>query len=132
MQKTVDVALIQMSCEEDLAKNFEKAVERMTEAANRGAKIVCTHELFKSRYFCQTIDNDYFDLSEEINKDNATIKTLSELASHLEIVIIASLFEKRSPGIYHNTAVVLDADGSYLGKYRKLHLKKQIMFMVLL
>ena len=122
MQKTVDVALIQMSCGEDQAKNFDKAVARMTEAANNGAKIVCTHELFKSRYFCQTIDNSHFDFAEEINEGNTTIKKLSDLASRLEIVIIASLFEKRAPGIYHNTAVVMDADGSYLGKYRKMHI----------
>jgi N-carbamoylputrescine amidase len=122
MKKTVDVALIQMSCGEDQAKNFERAVERITEAANSGAKIVCTHELFKSRYFCQTIDNNHFDFAEEINENNATIKTLSKLASRLKIVIIASLFEKRAPGLYHNTAVVLDADGSFLGKYRKMHI----------
>ncbi len=123
MQKTVEVALIQTSCEDDdQEKNFRNTIKRIEEAAKNGAKIVCTHELFKSRYFCQTIDNDNFDLAEEINADNATIKTLSALASRLEIVIVASLFEKRVAGLYHNTTVVLDADGSYLGKYRKMHI----------
>ncbi len=122
MRKEIDIALIQMSCGEDQTKNFEKAVDCITEAANRGAKIVCTPELFKSRYFCQTVDIKKFDLAEEINEDNPTIRELSELASQLEIVIIAGLFEKRAPGLYHNTAVVLDAEGSFLGKYRKMHI----------
>lgn len=128
MPKSVDIALIQMSCGEDTVKNFEKTVDRMTEAAKRGAKIVCTSELFKSRYFCQTIDINHFKLAEKIDGDNATIKELSGLASRLEIVIIASLFEKRAPGIYHNTSVVLDADGTYLGKYRKMHIPEDPSF----
>ena len=129
MQKTIEIALIQMSCEDDnLEKNFERVAQRITEAANRGADIVCTQELFKSRYFCQTIDNSHFEFAEEINEDSATIKELSELASQLKIVIIASLFEKRAPGLYHNTAVVLDADGGFLGKYRKMHIPEDPFF----
>jgi N-carbamoylputrescine amidase len=122
MREKVDIALIQMSCGENQTENFEKAIDNITQAANRGANIICTPELFKSRYFCQTADTKKLDLAEEINEDSPTIKELSKLASQLEIVIIASLFEKRAPGLYHNTAVVLDADGKFLGKYRKMHI----------
>jgi len=122
MLEKIDIALIQMSCSEDQTENVKKALDRITEAAKCGAKIVCTPELFKSRYFCQTADTRNFDLAEEITNGNPTVQELSDLASELEIVIVASLFEKRAPGLYHNTAVVLDADGSFLGKYRKMHI----------
>lgn len=91
----------------------------MEDAASRGAKIVCTQELFLSEYFCQTEDHDNFRLAEPI--PGAATEQLARLARDRQIVIIASLFEKRAAGIYHNTAVVIDADGSLLGRYRKMH-----------
>lgn len=122
MKRTVNLGLIQMSCGEDIGDNFDKTVALIKGAAGQGAQIVCTQELFKSRYFCQSEDWQNFDLAEEINESSPTVQRLSELAAELEIVLIASLFEKRATGIYHNTAVVFDADGSYLGKYRKMHI----------
>jgi N-carbamoylputrescine amidase len=122
MKRTVTLGLIQMTCSENIAENFDKTIDLIKDAASQGAQIVCTQELFKSRYFCQSEDWHHFDLAEEINENNITIQELSKLATELEIVLIASLFEKRGTGIYHNTAVVIDADGRYLGKYRKMHI----------
>ena len=122
MDRTVKLGLIQMSCQEDIKANFDKTVDLIGEAAKKGAQIICTQELFKSLYFCQQEDSSNFELAEEINEKSKTIQELSELASKLDIVLIASLFEKRGTGIYHNTAVVFDADGKLLGKYRKMHI----------
>jgi N-carbamoylputrescine amidase len=118
----VNVGLIQMKCSDDLEENFEKTLEKIKDLAKSGANIICTQELYKSKYFCQVEDWSYFKLAEEINENSKTIKTLQTMAKDLKVVIIASLFEKRTEGIYHNTAVVIDADGSYLGKYRKMHI----------
>ena len=122
MERLVNLGLIQMSCQEDIEANFDKTILKIKEAAGKGAQIVCTQELFKSPYFCQVENPDYFDLAEIINEDSKTIQILGDLASELKIVLIASLFEKRAPGICHNTTVVFDADGSFLGKYRKMHI----------
>ena len=122
MKRNVNLGLIQMSCSQDLEANFVKAVDLVKDAAQQGAQIICTQELFQSLYFCQSEDWRHFDLAEEINQSSPTVQRLSRLASDLEIVLIASLFEKRATGIYHNTAIVLDADGRYLGKYRKMHI----------
>ena len=122
MKRTVKVGLIQMTCSEDIDDNFEKAVNFIREAAGHGAQIICTQELFKSSYFCQTVDWQAIDLAEKIDGSSPTVTSLSELAAELNIVLIAGLFEERATGIYHNTAVVFDADGSYLGKYRKMHI----------
>jgi len=122
MKKSVSLGLIQMKCSEDIGENFSKAVGLIKNAANQGAQIICTQELFKSRYFCQTEDWRHFDLAEEINESNPTVQNLSELAADLEIVLIASLFEERAVGLYHNTTAVFDVDGRYLGKYRKMHI----------
>ncbi len=111
-----------MSCSDDTEENLNKTVNLIKEASSKGANIVCTQELFKTPYFCQTEDWDNFKLAEEINKNSETIKILSSVAYENNVVIIASLFEKRADGIYHNTAVVIDADGKYLGKYRKMHI----------
>jgi N-carbamoylputrescine amidase len=111
-----------MSCSDDVDENLEKAIGYIYEAAQRGAKIVCTQELFTSRYFCQTIDLDVFRLAEGVDERNPTLQRLAEQARALEVVIIAGLFEKRAPGLYHNTAAVIDADGRLLGKYRKMHI----------
>jgi N-carbamoylputrescine amidase len=116
----INVGLIQMACATDPKENLEKAISRVREAADRGAHIVCLPELFKSLYFCQREEHVNFGLAEEV--PGPTTERLGELASELEIVLIASLFERRAPGIYHNTAAIIDADGSYLGKYRKMHI----------
>jgi N-carbamoylputrescine amidase len=122
MKRPVTLGLIQMKSSENLEDNFNKAVDLIREAAQEGAQIICTQELFKSSYFCQSEDWNNFDLAEEINENSPTIQQLSGLAAELDIVLMASLFEKRALGIYHNTSVVFDADGSYLGKYRKMHI----------
>jgi N-carbamoylputrescine amidase len=116
----VRVGLVQMSCSADKEGNFLKAVERIKEAAAGGAQIVCLQELFTSLYFCDVEDYDNFQLAEPI--PGPSTELLSQLAAQLKVVIIASLFEKRAQGLYHNTTAVLDADGSYLGKYRKMHI----------
>jgi N-carbamoylputrescine amidase len=122
MSNITNLGLIQMACTDDVQANFEKTLHSIEEAASKGAQIICTQELFKSLYFCQSEDSSKFDLAEEITQDSPTVQTLSKLAKDLQIVLIASLFEKRALGIYHNTAIILDADGSFLGKYRKNHI----------
>jgi N-carbamoylputrescine amidase len=116
----VKVGLVQMSCTKDKEENFKKAIVKIKEAAARGAQIVCLQELFTSLYFCDVEDYENFKLAENI--PGASTDILSKLAAENNIVIIASLFEKRAQGIYHNTTVVIDADGKYLGKYRKMHI----------
>ena len=114
------IALIQMRCGPVPEKNFVRAVEFIRDAAKQGAQIVCLPELFRSQYFCQTEEHKYFELAEEV-PGRSTID-LEKLASELGVVVIASLFEKRSAGIYHNTAAIIDTDGKLLGKYRKMHI----------
>lgn len=116
----IKVGLVQMSCGNDSAANLAKAIERIEAAAKKGAQVVCLQELFRSRYFCQSEDHRNFKLSETI--PGPSTAALAELARKKKIVIVASLFERRAAGIYHNTAVVLDADGSIAGKYRKMHI----------
>ena len=113
----IKVGLVQMSCVADKQENFDKAITKIKEAALRGAQIVCLQELFMSLYFCDTEDYNNFKLAEIIPGPSTDI--LSILAKELQIVIIASLFEKRAQGLYHNTSAVIDVDGTYLGKYRK-------------
>jgi len=114
------IALLQMRGSEDPADNLARAVEQIERAAGLGARVVCTQELFCSRYFCQSEDARHFDLAEPI--PGPTVEQLAKLCRGLEIVLIASLFERRAEGVYHNTAVVIDADGSLLGRYRKMHI----------
>ena len=116
----VKVGLIQMSCTADVAANKQKAVEKIKEAAKGGANIICLQELYTSLYFCDVEAYENFKLAEPI--PGKTTDELSALAKSLGVVIIASLFEKRAEGLYHNTTAVLDADGTYLGKYRKMHI----------
>ena len=118
--RTVTLGLPQMACGEDPAANLAKAIDRVRDAAARGANIVCLQELFMGPYFCQSEDHRFFQLAESI--PGPTTATFSALARELNVVIIASLFEKRAEGLYHNTAAILDADGTYLGKYRKMHI----------
>jgi N-carbamoylputrescine amidase len=117
---TFTVGLIQMSCSPDPGANFAKAEARIREAAGRGAQIICLQELFRSQYFCREENPELFALSEPV--PGPSTEALSKLARSLNVVIVASLFERRGAGLYHNTAVVLDADGSLLGKYRKMHI----------
>jgi N-carbamoylputrescine amidase len=119
---TIRIGLIQTTCGEDIQANFDKAIENIRQAADKGANIICLQELFKSEYFCQVADPQLFELAEEVNENSASVKTLRDIAEELGIVLIAGLFEKRAPGVYHNCAIVIDADGSYLGKYRKMHI----------
>jgi len=109
-----------MACTSKPAENFDKAILKIREAASKGAQIICLQELFLSLYFCDVEDYENFKLAEAI--PGPSTDTLSALAKELGVVIIASLFEKRTQGIYHNTTAVLDADGTYLGKYRKMHI----------
>lgn len=120
--KQVPIGLIQMACGDDVDENMARTVRYAERAADQGARIICTQELFNSRYFCQSIDLDAFQLAEALNEGNPTLQAMADLARRREVVIIISLFEKRAPGLYHNTAVVIDADGRVLGKYRKMHI----------
>ena len=118
--RTVQVGLIQRSDQGAPGPNLDQTCEKIEEAASRGAQIICLQELFQSSYFCQTEDPAHFDLAQTI--PGPATDTLAELAARLEVVLIIPLFEKRSPGLYHNTAVVVDADGTLLGRYRKMHI----------
>jgi N-carbamoylputrescine amidase len=116
----VKVGLVQMSCTANKADNLAKAIAKIYETAESGAQIICLQELFTSLYFCDVEDHDNFALAEAI--PGPSTDALSKVAAELGVVIIASLFEKRAQGVYHNTTAVLDADGTYLGKYRKMHI----------
>jgi N-carbamoylputrescine amidase len=114
------LGLIQMRCSQDAAANLEHAVSMIRQAAKAGADILCLPELFRSQYFCQRVDPSLFDLAEPI--PGPTTKNLGRLAKELGKVIVASIFERRAAGIHHNTAAILDADGSLRGIYRKMHI----------
>ena len=116
----VKVGLVQMSCDIKPEANLKKAIARIGDAAKQGAQIVCLQELFRSQYFCQTEDIALFKLAETI--PGPTTDALSKVAGQKKLVILASLFEKRAAGVYHNTTVVIDADGKIAGKYRKMHI----------
>ena len=118
--RPVTLGLIQMRMTADPAENSARAVARVREAAAKGANLICLPELFRSQYFCQTEDHRFFGLAEPIPGPGT--EALGALAAELEVVLIASLFEKRAEGLYHNTSAILDADGRYLGKYRKMHI----------
>jgi len=121
-----NVGLVQMRMSADPEANFAAAVERIRAAAHLGANVVCLPELFRTQYFCQREELALFDLSEEI--PGPTTARLAEVARELQVSIIASLFEKPAPGLYHNTAVTLDADGSIVGVYRKMHIPDDPLF----
>jgi N-carbamoylputrescine amidase len=114
------IGLIQMSCSPDPDANLEKAAERVREAARQGAKIVCLPELFRAQYFCQREDPELFDLAEPI--PGPSTARLSSVAREEGVVVVASLFERRAAGLYHNTAAILGSDGSLAGIYRKMHI----------
>jgi N-carbamoylputrescine amidase len=117
---TVKLGLLQTTCSSDPAANLEKTLAFATRAAREGAQIICTQELFRSQYFCQTEDHENFKLAEPI--PGPTTHAFQKFAKQHSTVVIASLFEKRASGLYHNTAAVIDADGSLLGIYRKMHI----------
>jgi N-carbamoylputrescine amidase len=116
----VTIGLIQTSCSSDPAANLKKTLAAAQRAAKQGAQIICTQELFRSQYFCQTEDHENFKLAEPV--PGPTTKAFQKLAKKNRVVVIASLFEKRASGVYHNTAAIIDADGSLLGLYRKMHI----------
>ena len=117
---SVTLGLLQHATGEDPAANLARALALATRAAKQGARIICTQELFRSQYFCQSEDHGNFALAESI--PGPSTRAFQELARKRKVVVIASLFEKRAPGLYHNTAVVIDADGTLLGRYRKMHI----------
>ena len=117
---TVHIALTQMSCVEDVKINRANQAKLVEQAAKQGAKIICTQEMFASQYFCQVEDHRFFKLAETIPGPSTDL--FCKIAKKYRCVIIASLFEKRAAGLYHNTAAVIDADGSILGIYRKMHI----------
>ncbi|MGB8368311.1 MAG: carbon-nitrogen hydrolase [Limisphaerales bacterium] len=118
--QTVKLGLIQTACSPDPDANLKKAIALAGRAARRGAQIICTQELFRSQYFCQSEDHGNFKLAEPI--PGPTTDAFCKLARKHKVVVIASLFERRAAGVYHNTAAIIDADGSLLGRYRKMHI----------
>ena len=116
----VQVGLVQGACSADPAENLGRTLAAVERAAGQGAQIICTQELFRSQYFCQTEDHKHFQLAEPI--PGPSTEAFQALARRMQVVVVASLFEKRAAGLYHNTAVVIDADGSLLGSYRKMHI----------
>lgn len=117
---TFTVGLVQMHCDPEPEANLSRALSAIRKAANSGAQIICLQELFRSPYFCQREDPALFDLAETI--PGPTTEAIGKVARETDTVVIASLFERRAPGLYHNTAAVLDADGSLKGIYRKMHI----------
>jgi len=120
MKEKTQIALVQMRCGPEPDTNLAHALELSGVAAKNGAQIVCLPELFRSQYFCQSENHDNFSLAETI--PGPSTAALTKLAREKSIVIVASLFEKRAAGVFHNTAVMIDADGNILGKYRKMHI----------
>lgn len=116
----VKVGMVQMTCTNSKEQNLQKAIEQVRVAAAKGAQIVCLQELFTSLYFCDVEAYENFELAEPI--PGPSTNALEKVAAELGVVIIASLFEKRTEGLYHNTTAIIDADGKYLGKYRKMHI----------
>jgi N-carbamoylputrescine amidase len=114
------VGLVQMRCEADPARNLARAMEGIADAARQGAQVVCLPELFRTPYFCQSEDHACFDLAEPI--PGPTTERLAAVAKDAAVVIVASLFERRAPGLFHNTAIVIDSDGTLVGRYRKMHI----------
>ncbi len=122
----VTLGLLQHACTANPAENRKKTLALAEKAAKQGAQIICTQELFASQYFCQSENHDHFGLAETI--PGPSTKAFQALAKKHKVVIIASLFEKRASGLYHNTAVIIDADGSMLGIYRKMHIPDDPLF----
>jgi N-carbamoylputrescine amidase len=126
MKTIVNIGLLQSPCSEAPSANLEHALALAAKAADSGAQILCTQELFRSQYFCQSEEHRYFDLAEPI--PGPSTQAFQDLARQKGVVVIASLFERRAPGLYHNTAAIIDADGSLLGIYRKMHIPDDPLF----
>ncbi|MDR0352869.1 MAG: carbon-nitrogen hydrolase [Opitutaceae bacterium] len=122
----VTLALLQHACAADPAANLKKTLALAGQAARKGANIICTQELFRTRYFCQSENHDHFALAEPI--PGPSTRAFQKIARRHGVVIIASLFEKRASGLYHNTAAIIDADGALLGVYRKMHIPDDPLF----
>jgi N-carbamoylputrescine amidase len=124
--KTVTLGLLQHACVADPKVNLKKSLSLVAQAAKQGAQIICTQEMVTSQYFCQSEEHRFFDLAEAI--PGPSTAAYQKLAKKHGVVIIASLFERRASGLYHNTAVIIDADGSFLGVYRKMHIPDDPLF----
>src|SRR5580704_688397 len=124
--QVVKLGLLQTACTPNPAANLRRTLALAERAAKEGAKIICTQELFRSRYFCQSENHDYFKLAESI--PGPSTDAFQKLARRHRAVIIASLFEKRAAGVYHNTAAIIDANGELLGIYRKMHIPDDPLF----
>ena len=122
----VSVAAIQMRCSIDIDDNLDRALQAIADAAKNGAKLICLQELFSSRYFCQSEDHDQFQLAESI--PGRTTEALAKAAVQHQVVIVGGLFERRSAGLFHNSAVVFETDGSLAGTYRKMHIPDDPFF----
>ena len=120
MANKFTVGLVQMRCTTNAEENLSRAIDKIREASARGAQIISLHELFRSEYFCRKEDPDLFNLAEPV--PGPATEALAKIAKEKKVVLVVSLFERRAAGIYHNTCAVLDADGSFLGKYRKMHI----------
>ena len=124
--RVVQVGITQMACTPDAAENLSRQVRLLDRAAAQGAQILCTQELFRSQYFCQVEDHRFFKLAETI--PGPSTDAFAKLAKKHKAVVVASLFERRAAGLYHNTAVVIEADGSIKGIYRKMHIPDDPLF----
>ena len=124
--QVVKLGLIQTGCSASPDANLKKTIALIERVAKNGAQIICTQELFRSQYFCQSEDHKNFELAEKI--PGSSTDAFRKLAKKHKVVIIASLFEKRAAGVYHNTAAIIDADGSLLGIYRKMHIPDDPLF----
>ena len=118
--RTVQIGLLQKSCSEDPSVNLEQAIQSIRDIAKDGAQVICLQEVFNTQYPCQSEDHANFELAEPI--PGPTTTAISKIAKELGVVVVVPLFERRAPGLYHNTAVVIDADGSIAGMYRKMHI----------
>lgn len=125
-KKVTTVAAIQLPCSHDIEANIELTIERIRQAAADGARLICLQELFSSRYFCQSEDHEQFELAESI--PGPTSERLCEVAKELKVVIVAGLFERRTAGLFHNSAIVIEVDGSISGMYRKMHIPDDPFF----
>jgi N-carbamoylputrescine amidase len=120
MAEKFTVGIVQMKCTTNKEENLTRATEKIREATKRGAQVISLHELFAGEYFCRTENAELFDLAEPV--PGPTTERLARVAKELKVALVVSVFERRAAGVYHNTCAVLDADGSYLGKYRKMHI----------
>lgn len=121
------IALIQETCSSDRTANLKRTIDKIVEAKKKGAQIVCLQELFNAPYFCTTEDHSFFDIAETI--PGPTTDALQKVAREQSVVLVVPIFEKRGPGVYHNSAAIIDADGSLLGVYRKMHIPDDPLYL---